>query len=215
MEAPPRLISVGEPGGSDNASAVALTALGMGVPSKIVTSANGVPFETFDHGAIDWKKLMETAHWMVNCSSMVNLGKSPAMAWSASMTFAELEGCRNVMVVDIPEDQGSISKTWGLVIGKMRQIHVLFFTSEAMRAVSSLEGMEEDGFLSSVRAKTMVPIVCGITSGGSSVSLSHAMGSFEVDITEHGTGIVWLAGFLKSLPYSGPGISGIRAASSW
>ena len=75
MEAPPRLISLGEPGGSDNASAVALTALGMGVPSKIVTSANGVPFETFDHGAIDWKKLMETAHWMVNCSSMVNLGK--------------------------------------------------------------------------------------------------------------------------------------------
>ena len=39
MEAPPRLISLGEPGGSDNASAVALTALGMGVPSKIVASA--------------------------------------------------------------------------------------------------------------------------------------------------------------------------------
>ena len=91
---------------------------------------------------------METAHWMVNCSSMVNLGKSPAMAWSASMTFAELEGCRNVMVVDMPGDQETISKTWGLVVGKMRQIHVLFFTSEAMKAVSSLENMEEDDFLS-------------------------------------------------------------------
>jgi len=187
----------------------------MGVPSIIVTSTHGEAFETFDHGAVDWRKLMETAHWMVNCSSMVNLGKSPAMAWSASMTFAELEGCRNVMVVDMPDDQETISKTWGLVIGKMRQIHVLFFTSEAMKAVSSLENMGGDDFLSQVRAKTMVPIVCGIISGGSAVSVSHAMGSFEVDITEHGTGIVWLAGFLKSLPYSGTGISGIRTASSW
>ena len=215
MEGPPRLISLGEPEGSDNASAVASTALDMGVPSIIVTSTHGEEFETFDHGAVDWKKLMETAHWMVNCSSLVNLGKSPAMAWSASMTFAELEGCRNVMVVDMPGDQETISKTWGLVVGKMRQIHVLFFTSEAMKAVSSLENMEEDDFLSQVRAKTMVPIVCGIISGGSAVSVSHAMGSFEVDITEHGSGIVWLAGFLKSLPYSGTGISGIRNASSW
>ena len=98
----------------------------------------------------------------------------------------------------MPGDQETISKTWGLVVGKMRQIHVLFFTSEAMKAVSTLENMEEDDFLSQVRAKTMVPIVCGIISGGSAVSVSHAMGSFEVDITEHGSGIVWLAGFLKS-----------------
>ena len=56
MEGPPRLISLGEPGGSDNASAVASTALDMGVPSIIVTSTHGEEFETFDHGAVDWKK---------------------------------------------------------------------------------------------------------------------------------------------------------------
>ena len=215
MQDSPRLISLGEPGYGDLASAVALAALDMGVPSIIVTSSPGEPFESFDHGAIDWKKLMGTAHWMVNSSSMVSLGKSPAMAWSASMTFAELEGCRNVMVVDMPDEPEMISKTWGSIIAKMRQIHVLFFTQEASNSVSALEGIGGQNFLSEVRAKTMVPIVCGVSLDGSAVSISHSMGDFEIDIASHQSGISWLSGFLKSLPSSGTGISGIKVAASW
>lgn len=215
MKPPPRLISLGEPNESDLASTLASIAIEMDVPSTVVTSSPGESFESFDHGVIDWKELMETAHWMVNDSSLVNLGQSPAMAWSASMTFAELEGCRNVMLVDMVDPPELMPKTWGLVIGKMRQIHVLFFTNEAIEFVTSLEQMDKENFLSEVREKTMVPIVCGITEEGRAASVSHAMGDFDVDIRPHRDGLVWLAGFLKSLPYSGTGIGGIREAASW
>ena len=132
MEQGVRMIALGNPEGSDKASQLIAIASSLGLKSSIVTSDPGENFESFNHGAIDWKEKMAMAHWVVNSTSMVTAGPSPAMAWSASMTFAELEGCRNVMIVDMPSDPESISMVWGQVIEKVRQIHVLFFTSGSL-----------------------------------------------------------------------------------
>ena len=158
---------------------------------------------------------MAMAHWVVNSTSMITAGPSPAMAWSASMTFAELEGCRNVMIVDMPLDPESISMVWGQVLEKMRQIHVLFFTSDSLHAISELEGFEGSDFLSMVREKTLIPLVCGYSESDSCARVAHALDTIQAQSTGESEGLRWLAGFLKALPLSGAGIEGIGSAASW
>ena len=215
MEEGARMIALGSPSGEDKASKLISIASSLGLKSSIVTSNPSENFESFNHGAIDWKGQMATAHWMVNSTSMVNAGPSPAMAWSASMTFAELEGCRNVMIVEMPNDTESISRIWGQVIEKVRQIHVLFFTSDALDAVSKLEGIEDPDFLSRVREKTLIPLVCGYSESDLSASVAHALGVVKIHASDEIEGLEWLAGFLNELPHSGAGIEGIKAAASW
>jgi len=210
-----RMIALGSPSGEDTASRLISLASSMGLKSSIVTSEPGENFESFNHGAIDWKGKMATAHWMVNSASMVTAGPSPAMAWSASMTFAELEGCRNVMIVDVSEGPESIARIWGQVIEKVRQIHVLFFTSDSLVAISKLEGIEGSDFLSRVREKTLIPLVCGYSGTDYTARVVHALGVAETQASNELEGLEWLAGFLKALPLSGAGIEGIKAAASW
>ena len=215
MEQGVRMIALGDPEGSDKASQLIAIASSLGLKSSIITSNPGENFESFNHGAIDWKEKMAMAHWVVNSASMVTAGPSPAMAWSASMTFAELEGCRNVMIVDMPSDPESISMVWGQVIEKVRQIHVLFFTSASLDAISKLEGLDGPDFLSRVREKTMIPLVCGYSESDSCAKVAHALDNIQAQSSGESEGLRWLAGFLKSLPLSGAGIEGIRAAALW
>lgn len=210
-----RLVALGTPDRADRASRLASISTSMGIPCSIASSQRDEEFDSFDQGAIDWKLQMRAAHWMVNSSSMITFGQSPSMAWSASMTFAELEGCRNVMIVDLPPDREMISKSWGRVIGKVRQIHVLFFTEDATEAISGIEKIAKEELLSDVRKRTMIPIVCSYSENDNTARVSHALGSFEVKMTDDEGGLEWLAGFLNALPLSGPGINGLRAAASW
>ncbi|MCH1592177.1 MAG: hypothetical protein L7R66_04200, partial [Candidatus Thalassarchaeaceae archaeon] len=106
-------------------------------------------------------------------------------------------------------------KSWGRVIGKVRQIHVLFFTEDATEAISGIEKIAKEELLSDVRKRTMIPIVCGYSENDNTARVSHALGSFEVKMTDDEGGLEWLAGFLNALPLSGPGINGLRAAASW
>ena len=63
--------STGESGeGSDKASQLIAIASSLGLKSSIVTSDPGENFESFNHGAIDWKEKMAMAHWVVNSTSM-------------------------------------------------------------------------------------------------------------------------------------------------
>lgn len=209
------MIALGNPDGDDKASQLIAIASSLGLKASIVTSNQGENFESFNHGAIDWKEKMAMAHWVVNSASMITAGPSPAGAWSASMTFAELEGCRNVMIVDMPSDPKLISMVWGKVIEKVRQIHVLFFTSDSLQAISELEGFEGPDFLSWVREKTMIPLVCGYSERESRAKVAHALDTIETQFSGESEGLRWLAGFLKALPLSGAGIDGIRAATTW
>jgi len=96
-------------------------------------------FSKFNHGSIDWRGSTNGIHWLINSAETILSGESPKSAVGAGMTFGELEGAKMVMIVDVPQNLEDISKSWGFVISRIRQIHVLFFTPRALDAISELE----------------------------------------------------------------------------
>ena len=73
MEQGVRMIALGNPEGSDKASQLVAIASSLGLKSSIITSNPDENFESFNHGAIDWKEKMAMAHWVVNSASMLSL----------------------------------------------------------------------------------------------------------------------------------------------
>ena len=55
----------------------------------------------FDHGEIDWRSRLEGAHWLVLSSSTILSSDNARSAQGASMTFAEFEGPRTVMLLSL------------------------------------------------------------------------------------------------------------------
>ena len=129
------------------------------------------------------------------------------------MTFAELEGCKSVMVVDMPRDSGRLEEAWGSVIERIRQIHLLFIGPKSMKALAELEGIEEDMLLSEIRSRSLVPIVCSFDSENGVARISHALGQEIIEVGREVSFERWLAGFLCELPQSGSGASGIASAA--
>jgi hypothetical protein len=129
------------------------------------------------------------------------------------MTFAELEGCKTAMVVDVPEEPGRLEEAWGSVIERIRQIHLIFIGPEAMSAVAELEGIEEDLLLGEIRSRGLVPIVCSFDPEKGVASVSHSLGQEVVEVGRELSLEGWLAGFLCELPQSGSGASGIVSAA--
>ena len=79
----------------------------------------------------------------------------------------------------------------------------------------SLRGFEGSDFLSMVREKTLIPLVCGYSESDSCARVAHALDTIQAQSTGESEGLRWLAGFLKALPLSGAGIEGIGSAASW
>ena len=77
------------------------------------------------------------------------------------MTFAEFEGPRTVMVTDIPSDPSRLAEAWGFVIERIRQIHMLFFTKNALSAIAKIEEMEASELLREIRLRGMTQQVLG------------------------------------------------------
>ena len=129
------------------------------------------------------------------------------------MTFAELEGCKSVMVVDMPRESERLEEAWGSVIERIRQIHLLFIDPRAMKALAELEGIEEGKLLGEIRSRSLVPIVCSFDTEKGVASISHALGQEIVEVGKEVGFERWLAGFLGELPQSGSGASGIASAA--
>ena len=70
----------------------------------------------FSHGKIDWRGRLEGAHWLVLSTSSILEGDNAKSAQGASMTFAEFEGPRTVMVTDIPQIQVDLLKHGDLLL---------------------------------------------------------------------------------------------------
>ena len=128
------------------------------------------------------------------------------------MTFGELEGAKMVMIVDVPEIPEDISRSWGFVISRIRQIHVLFFTPRALDAISKLEQIPVENLLKEIRNRGLVPHVCTYLNDEKKAMVEHSMGSACI-ITEHSfQPLEWLARYICNLPLSGTGSSGVKNA---
>ncbi|MBJ07761.1 MAG: hypothetical protein CMB60_01750 [Euryarchaeota archaeon] len=208
--APVRIVGLGRQDRSDGASAVVKHALELGADAQfIIDLGEG----EFDQGLIDWRGMLESKHWLVASSSCTLDGDAMKWAWGSSLTFAELEGCKTAMVVDVPEDSARMGEAWGSVIERIRQIHILFIGPDAMRAVAELEGLDESLLLREIRGTGLVPIVCSFDPDNGVASVSHALGQETIEVGRELGLERWLAGFLCDLPQSGSGASGIISAA--
>ena len=208
---PVRMVGLGVRDRSDCASAILESSIELGSDAQFIIERNEI--SEFDQGLIDWRGILDSKHWLVLSSSFPLEGKSMKWAWGSSLTFAELEGCKTVMVVDVPGDSGRLEEAWGSVIERIRQIHLLFIAPKAMKTLAELEGIEEGMLLGEIRSRGLVPIVCSYDPEKGVASVSHALGQQIVEDCKEDGFERWLAGFLCELPQSGSGASGIASAA--
>ena len=134
-------------------------------------------------------------------------------AWGSSMTFAELEGCKTVMIVEPPSEPERLEEAWGNVIERIRQIQVLYLSQDVIDGISSLEGMEPGVLIQEVRKSSLVPIVCTYNQENGIVIVSHSLGEETIEISSGISTKQWLANFLFMLPQFGQGPSEISIAA--
>ena len=193
---------------------------GIDVVDSVIDSATGATTDRvevsdladFSHGEIDWRGRLEGAHWLVLSASTVLVGDSARSAQGAGMTFAEFEGPRVVMVVDLPEDPDRLAEAWGFVIERIRQIHILFLTPDALPRIASLEELSQDDLLREIRLRGMVPQVIACEPAQNRVKIEHSLGLHSGScVSESAT--TWLGHYLCELPRQGPGSDGVAAAA--
>ena len=109
VQAAIKMVGLGNYGRSDLSSAVIEEARIMGSQADLIVEEGEV--ENFNQGLIDWKKVLNSTHWLVLSSSGSLEGQSMKSAWGSSMTFAELEGCKTVMIVEPPGDPNTKNKS--------------------------------------------------------------------------------------------------------
>ena len=207
-----RLVGFGRPQGDDAPSEVLSQAAQGGASIKLVTDSHGSGLGQIDQGAIDWREYLEGTHWLIISASTSLAGDSARSAWGASMAFAELEGSKTVMIVDMPEDPERLAEVWGNTIERIRQVHVLFICSDALANISSLEGVTEQNLLLEVRQRGLIPHVCGFIEPNL-LQVEHSLGSAKVRVDSSVSHLSWLARFLCELPSSGPGSDGVKSAA--
>ena len=203
----------GAPNSEDNVLKLLSFCSNLGAESSYVTSPEGSQFANFNHGEIDWRELTFGIHWLVNSSQTTLLGDSPRSAWGAGMTIGELEGARVVMLIDIPINPSQLAETWGSVIERIRQIHVLFFTPEALAAISKIEEIPQENLLHEIRLRGLTPHVCSYDPDQRMASIEHALGSTKIETKDRLESLEWLARYLSNLPSAGTGIAGVESAA--
>ena len=206
------IVAFGNPNRQDNAFTVSSYSDSMGAQTRFITCDDDEIFSNFNHGNIDWRNLTNGIHWLINSAETILSGESPKSAVGAGMTFGELEGAKMVMIVDVPENLEDVSKSWGFVISRIRQIHVLFFTPRALDAISELEQIPVENLLKDIRNRGLVPHVCTYLSDERKAIVEHSMGSVSVITKNSLQPLEWLARYICNLPFSAIGDLGVKNA---
>ena len=207
-----KMVAFGNPKRNDNAFIISSYSDSMGAQTRFITCDDNETFSNFNHGNIDWRNLTNGIHWLINSAETILSGESPKSAVGAGMTFGELEGAKMVMIVDVPENLEDISKSWGFVISRIRQIHVLFFTPRALDAISKLEQIPVENLLKDIRNRGLVPHVCTYLSDERKAIVEHSMGSVSVITKNSLQPLEWLATYICNLPFSAIGDLGVKNA---
>ena len=208
--APVRIVGLGRQDRSDGASAVVKHALELGADAQfIIDLGEG----EFDQGLIDWRGVLESKHWLVASSSCTLDGDAMKWAWGSSLTFAELEGCKSAMIVEVPSEADRLEEAWGSVIDRIRQVNLLFISNEALEEISKIEETPPNLLLDEIRDRGAVPIVCTFDPVEGVAEVSHSMGRDVVEVEGDMRTERWLAGFLCALPTSGYGSSAVAIAA--
>ncbi len=209
------IVNFRHPDSLDAGSLVSKYAIEAGAKVDVITSQKDETFSDFNYGNVDWRNILQHKHWLILSSTTVLEGNSPSSAWGASMIFGELEGTKTVMIVDMPKDNDKITEMWGQIVTRIRQIHILFFTKEALNIISALENISTSSLLSDIRTKGLVPIVCSYDEIGNIAKIAHSSGELSIQSECQLTYYSWLANFIFRLSSTNSNKSEIRHAASY
>ena len=93
--------------------------------------------DKIDRGAFDWRKLLNGARWLITSGPTLISSEDEQAVWSAALTFSELEGTLNALVLS--SNDTSFIPIWTKIIPRIRQFHIIGLTSEEIRKISAHE----------------------------------------------------------------------------
>jgi len=164
-------------------------------------------FATLDRGAFDWHAILDGARWLVTSGITPLLGDAPRAAWSAALTFAEMEGVLNAFDMNHRPALGPLVALWGDMVARMRQFHVVVTSPETLDGIAAIEGWpspsgDEDRIdvMQRIREKTLLPHLCCCFKSPAPVSTEveenspRARGTTEPgEVERHGAQTRWSA----------------------
>ena len=124
-------------------------------------------FANLDRGGYDWHRYLDGARWLVTSGITPLLGGGPKSAWSAALTFAEMEGVLNVFDMNHRPALGTLEQLWGEMISRMRQFHVVVTSPDTLDGIARIEGWREPRnfvdrieIMRKIRDLTLLPHLC-------------------------------------------------------
>ncbi len=164
-----------------------------------------------DRGVFDWRKLLNGARWLITAGPTLISGEDEQAVWSAALTFSELEGTLNALIISSQET--SFIPIWTKIIPRIRQFHIIGLTSREIKQISAHEEWpipqhreKEINTLERIQQKTLIPhLVAREKSDGGWSADAH---SYGISVTENSGAEEmnnWLGKFIHGLIKHGHG----------
>lgn len=161
--------------------------------------------DKIDRGAFDWRKLLNGARWLITSGPTLISSEDEQAVWSAALTFSELEGTLNALVLS--SNDTSFIPIWTKIIPRIRQFHIIGLTSEEIRKISAHEEWSTPNnkreyieTLERIQRKTLIPhLVARENRNGGWSADAHSYGICETENSGEGHMGNWLGKFLHGL----------------
>ena len=164
-----------------------------------------------DRGIFDWRGLLNGARWLITAGPTLISSDDEIASWSAALTFAELEGTLNALILSSSEE--SFTEIWSKIVPRIRQFHIIGLVSSEIEWISNYEEwnipqnkIELIDTLNRVQHKTLVPhLLARETKNGGWGVNSHTYGISQTDTTNDLEMGEWIGSFLNGLIKFGHG----------
>jgi len=177
-------------------------------------SLNEIEFEIdskIERGAFDWRKLLNGARWLITAGPTLISGEDEQATWSAALTFAELEGTLNALILST--QKSSFTPIWSKIVPRIRQFHIIGLTSEEIRLITAHDEWDipqtkehQIKSLELIQQKTLIPhLIARENQDGGWGADAHSYGVAEIENTGEEALGEWIGGFLHGLITHGHG----------
>ena len=164
-----------------------------------------------NRGIFDWRELLNGARWLITGGPTLMSDYDEVASWSAALTFAELEGTLNALILSSSEN--SFTEIWSKLVPRIRQFHIIGLISSEIEWISSYEEWqipknkkELIDTLNRIQHKTLIPhLLARETKNGGWGVNSHTYGISKIDTTQDFDMGEWIGLFLHSLIKFGHG----------
>tara|TARA_B100001996_G_scaffold134330_1_gene102257 strand:+ start:424 stop:1140 length:717 start_codon:yes stop_codon:yes gene_type:complete len=164
-----------------------------------------------ERGAFEWRKLLSGARWLITAGPTLISGEDEQAVWSAALTFSELEGTLNALILS--SDDATFIPIWTKIIPRIRQFHIIGLTSKEIRKISAHEEWavpknkeEYIKALERIQRKTLIPhLVARENSEGGWSAVAHSYGISETENSGEGGISDWLGKYIHGLIKHGHG----------